>query len=523
MNVNNEIRPCGARPNAETLARLVGLYRMYADLYGRKLWRREDLLRSLVEVGMVSAGRVANPDTGDTWLHHVCAGVDPRQDIEILLAGSGDVAEAINQRNAAGDTPLHTYLQRPFSRSCAYWPSEAVNLLLAAGADPNLQDGDGKTATDVLAAEELNHSPTARFHRDEVIQYLVAGGAVAPVGQGRWGQSQRCLWGYPLHMAAEEGSCGQIKELLGGGMDVNAEKPDGETPLHAAIIYQHVNCVKMLLNAGARVNAGNNASSSLGVETPIFTAVRMGGLEIVHILLDKGAHIHARNRLGCTLLHVPVIHDHIAIVALLLDNDVDVDVRDASGNTPLHIAAEHSRPDLADFLLSRGADIHARNRLGNTPLHCAMRTWPPRRRTTRIDIVTCLLNAGADSRAQNDRGMTLLHVAAERQDEQVIEFLVTECDGIRDVINRRNTDADAPLHLYLRGKYRPVVAGLTRLLEAGAEPGLRDSKGLSPIDILQARDGADSLHAALIRLLIDYGCPKPEAPAAQNQPRRRPE
>ena len=80
-----------------------------------------------------------------------------------------------------------------------------------------------------------------------------------------------------------------------------------------------------------------------------------------------------------------------------------------------------------------------------------------------------------------------------------------------------NAAGDTPLHIYLRGQFRPVVAGLTRLLEAGADPGLRDGKGLTPIDILQARDGAESLHAALIKLLLDYGYPEQAEARFQRQ------
>lgn len=193
-----------------------------------------------------------------------------------------------------------------------------------------------------------------------------------------------------------------------------------------------------------------------------------------------------------------------------------------TGETWLHLVCAGSAPskDL-ELLLEQGANtiINHCNVAGDTPLHCAMQTWPPTRRTTRIEIVTLLLNTGAgtDIHARNGWDATPLHFAAERADVQVIALLVNECDGIGDVINRRNAAGDTPLHIYLRGQFRPVVAGLTRLLEAGADPGLRDGKGLTPIDILQARDGAESLHAALIKLLLGYGCPEQAEARFQRQ------
>ena len=520
----HELLDAGVQPNDETLARLIGFYRVYAGLAGEEhLYYRQEILHALVENGMVFAGRVADPDTGDTWLHLVCAAVSSSTDIKILL--DSDVADAINRRNAAGDTPLHSYMKRRFATDTSRPSLKGLNLLLKAGADPNLRDGEGNTATDVLAAKHLSELSRAGILRDKMIQHLVAKDAASPVGWSPWKRNRKYRYEpeYPLHDAAEKGDVGRLKALLEEGRDVNAEKPDGETPLHAAVSYQRVKCVNILLDAGARVAAGSNVNTLFGVQTPIFAAVQADSLEIIRILLDKGTDIHARNYLGDTLLHVAAQLGYIAMAELLLDNGFDVDVRDKDGNTPLHAAAENNRLEMSAFLLSRGADIHARNRLGNTPLHCAITTWPPARRITRDEIVTLLLNAGAapDIQARNGRDATPLHVAAERMDEQVIALLVNECDDIQGVINRRNADADTPLHLYLRGQYRPVVAGLTLLLEAGAEPELCDGKGLTPIEILQARDGAESLHAALIKRLLDYGCS--ETPAPQNQPRGRPE
>ena len=514
-----ELLGAGVQPNDETLARLIGFYRVNADLNSEKHWDRREILYALVVIGMVGAGRVADPITGDTWLHLVCAAVASSQDLRILL--ESDVSDAINRRNAAGDTPLHSYMKRRFATDTSRPSLKGLNLLLKAGADPNLRDGDGKTATDALAAKHLSESSKAGILRDKMIQHLVAKDAASPVGWSPWKRNQRYRYEpeYPLHDAAEKGDVERLKELLEEGRDVNAEKPDGETPLYAAVGFHGAKCVIILLDAGARVDARKNVDIVAGVKSPLFAAVWAHNLEVFRILLDRGADINACNGIGVTLLHVAAHIGNTGIAELLLDNGFDVDVRDKDGNTPLHAAAENNRLEMAGILLSRGADIHAVNGLGNTPLHCAMKTWPPTRRTTRDEIVTLLLNTGAgtDIHARNGWDATPLHFAAERADVQVIALLVNECDGIGDVINRRNAAGDTPLHIYLRGQFRPVVAGLTRLLEAGADPGLRDGKGLTPIDILQARDGAASLHAALIKLLLDYGCPEQAEARFQRQ------
>ena len=61
--------------------------------------------------------------------------------------------------------------------------------------------------------------------------------------------------------AAIAGRCDIVKSLLDGGMDVNAQlldeqqRPQGPTALHAATNGGHVALLRLLLAAGAHVNA----------------------------------------------------------------------------------------------------------------------------------------------------------------------------------------------------------------------------------------------------------------------------
>jgi ankyrin repeat protein len=61
-----------------------------------------------------------------------------------------------------------------------------------------------------------------------------------------------------------------------------------QTPLIAAILHNHVEIVKLLLDAGARtdIHTDNNVS-------PLFLAAMSGNLAIVQMLVDKGANVFA--------------------------------------------------------------------------------------------------------------------------------------------------------------------------------------------------------------------------------------
>ena len=59
----------------------------------------------------------------------------------------------------------------------------------------------------------------------------------------------------PLHRAAIEGSYECLQLLIDLGANVNARDEIGWTPLHDAVFHGHVNCAMVLLNAGADLSA----------------------------------------------------------------------------------------------------------------------------------------------------------------------------------------------------------------------------------------------------------------------------
>ena len=59
-----------------------------------------------------------------------------------------------------------------------------------------------------------------------------------------------------MHKAAQFGNSAEVQNLISQGADVNAVDNFGHTPLHSAIIGNHLSIMQILVPAGANVNGG---------------------------------------------------------------------------------------------------------------------------------------------------------------------------------------------------------------------------------------------------------------------------
>jgi len=200
--------------------------------------------------------------------------------------------------------------------------TEAAQLLLDAGADPNVSDGTGVSAlqgaqrsgqydmmrllrdrgaeiqslTEAIdaedAAETLARLPTEPRERGDTLVQAARNGRREMVrlllDQGVWlnrGQQAEALIG-----AASGGHDPTLLLLLEGGADVNAPRDvSHDTALHAAVPRHRYGTVELLLDHGADINA----RGILGF-TPLFSAVCSVDVEMTALLLRRGANTSAR-------------------------------------------------------------------------------------------------------------------------------------------------------------------------------------------------------------------------------------
>ncbi|NOR55401.1 MAG: hypothetical protein GQ531_04275 [Sulfurovum sp.] len=171
-----------------------------------------------------------------------------------------------------------------------------------------------------------------------------------------------------LHALAKEGKCERLEEVLRNNAQVDKQNKHGMTPLHVAVLYNHVACVELLLGAAANANLAGEEG-----DTPLHSAVDTSK-EMVELLLKHKAKVTTKNDYGSTALQDAVARpDNLEIVKLLLAHGAKLDDTNKYGNTLLHEATlNEGTLDTVKFLVDQGLDMHAKNADGQTPLEFAL-------------------------------------------------------------------------------------------------------------------------------------------------------
>lgn len=169
-------------------------------------------------------------------------------------------------------------------------------------------------------------------------------------------------------------------------------EPIMPTTLHNLILDSNIEKFKIMLE----LNLADVNSVDKYKNTPLIIAIDRGKLEFVKLLIDAGAKINIQNIYGNTALHKACMGYKLDIVKILVDAGVDLNIINANGDTALLEAIGYNDEiiDIVKILVDAGADLNIKNINGNTVLHRAARN-------NLINVVKMLLNAGADVNIKN--------------------------------------------------------------------------------------------------------------------------
>ncbi|XP_057587068.1 ankyrin repeat and SOCS box protein 13 isoform X2 [Hippopotamus amphibius kiboko] len=216
----------------------------------------------------------------------------------------------------------------------------------------------------------------------------------------------------PVHEAAQRGETRQLQQLIESGACVNQVTVDSITPLHAASLQGQVQCVQLLLAAGAQA-ARRHALLSISEpprpgtapqqvdarnidgSTPLCDACASGSVECVKLLLSYGAKVNPP-LYTASPLHEACMSGSSECVRLLIDVGANLEAHDCHFGTPLHVACAREHLDCVKVLLNAGANVNAA-KLHETALHHAAKV-------KNVDLIEMLIQFGGNIYARDNRG-----------------------------------------------------------------------------------------------------------------------
>ena len=282
-------------------------------------------------------------------------------------------------------------------------------MLLHAGADPNLDTGSCGTCTPILLAAESGFL--------EITSLLIQRGSSL--------KSTTCKThntpGYTaFHLAAMYGHSELLRLML------QKEDPGPSdtliTPMHLAAINDQFECLEMLLNhhyqfeAAAKNVINIKCSSDPTVNKSTFRA---------------GPNFTPLKCLGGTALQLATMHGSKSCVRLLLRYEADLEIVDERGWTPFLWAAAVGSQPIIRMLVEAGAKIHVRDYWGYNAIHLAAGLCGCPK------ILDQLQRVGVLPRQQGYDGSRPLHHASASENYEAASLLVSRGHRFTDIDSNR--------------------------------------------------------------------------------------
>jgi ankyrin repeat protein len=152
--------------------------------------------------------------------------------------------------------------------------------------------------------------------------------------------------------AAALGRLDRLKEIIGddGVRDpslINSHSTDGFTALHLACFFAQAEAARLLIEAGAEVDA---VAANPTRVMPLHSAASARNLEAARFLLEHGAPVNARQQAGWVPIHAAAQNGDSPMVELLLKHHADPKLTNDNGKTAAMVAREKGHEQIAALL-----------------------------------------------------------------------------------------------------------------------------------------------------------------------------
>ena len=324
--------------------------------------------------------------------------------------------------------------------------TEVVELLLEAGANPNLQS---KTSTMKGIMSDL---PGYILLQPQVKSLLLPNDSLLK-GWSMYGWTA-------LMFASLNGRLDIVQILLQAKAITDLQTEAGDTALLLAATKGHSDIVQQLLECGANPNKSNTGGMS-----PVYVAIYYLSLQHIRKLTNDPVI-----SMECEKVDPGSCEDYVKIIRLLIAQpNINILVNTSCrGYISLHIASICGCIDAVELLLKVSVDLNTQTRKFETQNNLS---YFPSNILLQPEFKTFLLL----SDFQATSGFTALMFASANGHSEIVQLLLNakaNCD-------LQNENGETALHLAAARGYPDIVQ---LLLEYGAVPNISNRQGVTAID-----------------------------------------
>ncbi|XP_060612256.2 ankyrin repeat and SOCS box protein 2 isoform X1 [Anolis sagrei] len=287
----------------------------------------------------------------------------------------------------------------------------------------------------------------------------------------------------PLVTAIKEGDENALYDMIKSGRNLAQPNKDGWLPLHEAAYYGQACCLKLLHKS----YPGTIDQRTLQEETALYIATNRGYIDCMRVLLQAGAEPDIANKSRETPLYKACERKNAEAVQVLLQYNADANHRCNRGWTALHEAVARNDLDIIEHLVKAGVKIDAANCYGITSLFVAAESG-------HLEALRYLAKCGADINTQASDKASALYEAAKNGHENIVEFLLSQGADA----NKANKNGLLPIHMASKKGYYKI---LKMLLPVTSRTRIKRS-GISPLH-LAAESNRDDVLEELIEAGFD--------------------
>ena len=158
-----------------------------------------------------------------------------------------------------------------------------------------------------------------------------------------------------LHAAVSENNIPALRMLIKAGAKLEAQNVYDQTALFSAARGGKTDAATILIEGGADITTTDSTN-----QTPLHYAARQRRPYLLSTLLSKkSVPINAQSTNGDTALHIAVLNNNVTAVSLLTQHtDIDLNLTRGKGRSALHLAVYPPKPEILELLVRAGCLLY---------------------------------------------------------------------------------------------------------------------------------------------------------------------